>query len=371
MRLYKKNYLKSFIGGILNNNSGRKISEKLIIIESDDWGAIRTPNPEAVELSTRFGLDMHKSRYKVDALASEDDLDDLFNVLIQYKDKDGNSPIITANCIMANPDFKKIKEDNFENYHYEVFTKTLKSYPKHQKSFEKWNEAMKNSLFQPQFHGREHLNVSRWLKALRAGDPKVHFSFDLNSTYSGVDDYSFMEAFDWNDESEVEQHVKIINDGLRIFKETFGFESKSFIAPCYTWDTRLDKVLENNKIEVVQNAFHQLQPTGTNEVYTKIKHAFGDVNKHGFVYNNRNVFFEPVTNPNIDWADKVTARIAAAFLMGKPAVISTHRVNYIGFIEPKNKDNGLKHLNRVLGAIQKNWPDAKFISTDKLTQYLN
>ena len=229
---------------------------------------------------------------------------------------------------------------------------------------------MDMKLFSPQLHGREHLNIKRWMSALQSNDPNVRFSFDLQSTYSGVGDYSFMGAFDWDDESDVNQHIHILTDSFRLFKETFGFESNSFIAPCYTWDSRLDEVLGKANIAIVQNASCQLQPIGKNGDYKRIRHVFGERSKHNFIYNNRNVFFEPVTNPYLDWTDKVAARIATAFLLGKPAVISTHRVNYVGFIDPKNKDNGLRHLTAILKTIQRKWPDAKFISTGELTKYL-
>jgi len=42
-------YLKSFIRGLETNVYGKvRLSEKIIIIESDDWGAIRTPSKEAL-----------------------------------------------------------------------------------------------------------------------------------------------------------------------------------------------------------------------------------------------------------------------------------------------------------------------------------
>lgn len=64
------------------------------------------------------------------------------------------------------------------------------------------------------------------------------------------------------------------------------------------------------------------------------------------------------------------ARIQVAFLYNKPAVISTHRVNYIGYIDPKNRDNSLKQMKILLDKIIKKWPDVKFISTDQLSNYI-
>ncbi|MDZ7634132.1 MAG: hypothetical protein U5L72_06700 [Bacteroidales bacterium] len=35
---------------------------------------------------------------------------------------------ITANTLLANPDFEKIRETDFAKYHYEIFTDTYKRY---------------------------------------------------------------------------------------------------------------------------------------------------------------------------------------------------------------------------------------------------
>jgi hypothetical protein len=83
------------------------------------------------------------------------------------------------------------------------------------------------------------------------------------------------------------------------------------------------------------------------------------------------VFFEPVHNPGKDWTKPAMARIQAAFLMKRPAVISSHRVNYIGFIDPKNKENGLRQLGSLLKQILKKWPDVRFVTTDQLISYFS
>lgn len=57
--------------------------------------------------------------------------------------------MITANCAVANPDFDKIEASGYQNYYYEPFTETLKKYPEHQRSFELWQEGIKEKIFSP------------------------------------------------------------------------------------------------------------------------------------------------------------------------------------------------------------------------------
>jgi hypothetical protein len=64
------------------------------------------------------------------------------------------------------------------------------------------------------------------------------------------------------------------------------------------------------------------------------------------------------------------AQIQSAFLFDKPAVICTHRINFIGFINEKNRDRGLRDLDCLLKQITKKWPDVIFITTDQLSNFI-
>lgn len=363
------NYLKAFASASNINKKGNAVKDKLIIIESDDWGAIRTPSKESIAYFDRKGFDIAKSIYQNDALASQADLEKLFAVLQSYKGSDGKPAVITANSIMANPDFDKIKANDFQTYFWEPFTTTFKRYPKHNNNWAIWQEGIKEGVFHPQFHGREHLNINRWMKSLQSKDEAILTSFEQQTTYSGKEDYSFMEAYDWDSPSDIAQHQVIIAEGLKIFEEHFGYRSKSFIAPCYNWDTRLEPFLAQQGIEWMQGLRSQLQPTGVFNQYESIRHSFGQ-SANVLRYNVRNCFFEPSMLPQKDWVNSCLAQIQSAFLFSKPAVICSHRINFIGYINEKNGERGLNDLNQLLKAIVKKWPDAKFITTDQLSEYI-
>lgn len=368
--MISKDYFKSFVNGLRINSKGQKIGKKLVIFESDDWGSIRTPNLATVKKSAEFGTEILKSRYHVDGLATAKDLERLYETLEKHKDSTGNSAVFTANSIVANADYEKIKESEFQQYFYEPFTETLKRYPNHNDSFSLWNEGMERRIFIPQFHGREHLNINRWLKALKQGDKFTRHSFDLGFNYSGKADYSYMAGFDWDSEDEVESHKRILREGLSLFESIFGFQSQSFISMNYIWDSKLEEVLHDKNVQIIQGLNKQLQPNGSGN-FTTIYHSFGSSNKDGLIYNVRNCTFEPVTNRNADWIDKTLARMRAAFLMGKPAIISTHRLNYIGYIDQNNADFGLNNLNLLLKKMLQVWPDIEFASTPDLLKYFN
>ena len=67
-----------------------------------------------------------------------------------------------------------------------------------------------------------------------------------------------------------------------------------------------------------------------------------------------------------DPVDKCLFDINMAFIMSKPAIICSHRVNYAGFIVPANRDKTLRMLKKLLKSILNRWPDIEFMSSSKL-----
>ena len=92
------------------NSPGYKTKKKYVIIQSDDWGSIRMPSNEIRKsLSKHKGLSVDDLYSQYDSLCTPKDLDALFDTLRKFRDTEGNHPIITANAVMTNPDFRENK----------------------------------------------------------------------------------------------------------------------------------------------------------------------------------------------------------------------------------------------------------------------
>ena len=112
------------------NIPGWSTQRRIVVFESDDWGSIRMPSEQTRKEIISLGFPIQQQSFNMlDALESNDDLMELFNVLRKHKDSTGRHPVFTAVSIVANPDFEIIKESNFQQYYYEPFTETLKHYP--------------------------------------------------------------------------------------------------------------------------------------------------------------------------------------------------------------------------------------------------
>jgi hypothetical protein len=361
----------------ISNIPGWHTQRKILVIESDDWGSIRMPSRHVYEQLLENGIRVDRFSFnRYDSLEGEKDITLLCEVLSSVRDKNGNPAIITTNTIVANPDFEKIKASDFQQYYYEPFTETLKRYPEHVRSFYVLKKGIEAGVLRPQFHGREHLNVARWLKALRNNTGKVRLAldfqlFDLSESLD-ITENSFMEALNFETIEELAFQRQSIIEGTQLFENIFGFRSKTFIAPCYTWSQKLNQTLLENGIEAFQGNWFQFEPLlGQRHKFKRILHYIGEKNKLGQIYMVRNASFEPSENPGSDYLDSVLSRIEQAFKCRKPAILGSHRLNYIGFIDPANSERNLDMLDRLLKKILIRWPDIEFLSSDKLADIIN
>lgn len=367
--------LKKIISNNLLNIPGWYTNRKIVVIESDDWGSIRMPSREVYNQFLKEGIRVDKDPYcRYDSLATKDDLQMLFDVLCSVKDKNGRNAVLTADTVVANPDFKKIREADFQAYYYEDITTTMANSPNHTKVFDVWKEGMKANIFYPQFHGREHLNIKKWLTVLLENKDKITRrafelgTFGLNSNVSSEIQGGYMGAFDSSLEEDIEKYEVIIKEGLAMFKQIFGYDSESFIATTYTWSPLIEPILKDNGVNYLQGMVAQRIPLDGGKSFKYRKTNFqGCKNKCNQIYLMRNCFFEPTQyRQKIDVVDDCLYRIGNAFRWKKAAVISSHRLNYIGNIDITNREKNLVLLKELLSSILKKWPDVEFCTSDEL-----
>ena len=359
--------IRSVLSQNIINIPGWTTNRKIVIFESDDWGSIRMPSKEVFERFVAEGMNLTDSDYnRIDNLESNDDLTSLFEILNSFRDHNGNHPSLTANLIVGNPNFLKIKESDFTEYYFEPVTETLKRYPHRDEVEELWKQGNKLGFFHPQFHGREHVNVGRWMNALKKRTPEIMLTFNNETTFSGDRDYSFMEVLDYDTPEDIADMKESIIEGLNIFERIFGYRSKSFVPPCYVWDSSIENSLNSGGVKYLQGLVVQSIPTGSFGNYKKKYHYLGEKNYLNQYFLIRNCYFEPSLTRNEDSVSSCLNRIKIAFNWHKPAIICTHRINFIGSLIERNRNDNLSLLKDLIGQIIRSWPDVEFITSDQL-----
>ena len=362
----------------ISNVPGWRTRRRLVVFESDDWGSIRTPSREAFDHLQKDGVDLRSDAghlYNLyDSMATSEDLASLYEVLSSVRDGSGRPAVFTPVSVVANPDFERIRQSDYRNYFYEPFTETLKSHPGCGESFDRWKEGMEKRLFVPQFHGREHLNVAVWMRALQAGLPAPLSAFrnrmwgitTAGDPRIGVE---FQAAFDFLDPEDLSTHQEVLESGLKLFEQLFGYRAACFVPPNGRISSSLEPLCAREGIRLLSVSRRHRAPLG-NGKEERHYHWLGKQSRSGLTYTTRNCFFEPV-EPGRDWVDSCLYEISAAFRWNKPALIGTHRVNYIGALYPENRDRGLKSLGELLKRIVNQWPGAEFVTSGELGEIMN
>lgn len=355
----------------LSNAIGWSTNRKIVVIESDDWGSVRTRSKRDYDEMLSKGLSVDRSIFtKYDGLESNNDLENLFEVLSKHKDSTGRSAVLTPMCVVANPDFEKISASDFREYHFENLSETCKRYPNHHRVLDLWRKGIEKRLFVPALHGREHLSVSRWMKLLQENNKGIRIAFEHESwgasRYKGEEIPEYLGAFHPDYATDIPKLKEIIESAGELFKQNCDYAPTHFIAPNRESAKVLDETFGKIGVKYLTLAKLRRYPLG-NDKYKRELIWLGKRNtKLGQLYLTRNCGFEQVDPSISDWVDRCMCEINNSFNWKKPAVISSHRVNYISLIEPKNADLGLGELNRLLKSILGKWPEVEFMTSTEL-----
>lgn len=358
----------------LKNIPGWRTDEKLVLISVDDYGNVRLDSRAAWERMAGAGLDMRGRFDRVDTLETRQDLEALFDVLASVADAGGRSAVFTPYVLCANLDFDALRSGD-PDYRYETLPRTFERLTATQPqaydgAWALWREGIRLGLLRPQFHGREHLNVELIERKLRAGDRALTINLE-NRSMAGLGDepslpgVGFTQAFGLWDRSEIKRHREIIVDGLKLFEQVFGFRSQTFTPPAQQLHPDLYPWVESQGVCAIHKPLHCVRRLDR-ERSAREFNTLGWHQGQGHVSIVRNVVFEPTKDPAFDAVSLALNQVAAAFRWRKPALISSHRVNFCGHIDPENRKLGLDALRRLLQGIVRRWPEVRFIGADEL-----
>ena len=342
--------------------------QHVIVFESADWGSIRMSDRKSWEALKGLGFAVDKRPYeRYDTLESKTDLEALFEILIRHKDSQGNHPVLTANMLMANPNFEAIQKNNYSQYEWEPIQDTYTRYYGDSSILQLMRQGFDAGIFMPQSHGREHFNTYRWLEGLQQGNQDMLTAFQygmcgvapLKHPERGNHLMNALLAINEKEQQELESAVL---EGLQLFQNLWGFKSKTFVAPCYLWNEGIERVLALGGVQLIQTSRTSKPCFGAQSrcFYS------GQRNDKGQYYSIRNCRFEPATKEGGMNAESLMQQVDNTFKKRKLAVFSTHRINYVGGIDEQNRKNTLRLLDDFLTKLLHKYPDVVFLSSDKL-----
>lgn len=364
--------MKQTVLNHIKNIPGWRTKRKLVAIAVDDYGNVRLDSKKALEQLRKKGISSSNRFDTYDTLETTSDLEALYDTLSSVKDKNGNSAVFTPYALSCNIDFEKIEREDKREYYFEMLPETFAKVEARQPdaytdTWKLWQQGLNEGLMKPEFHGREHLNLKIFNDLLSARNKNLQHVLETRSYVSIPEhqryNHSWTASYAFEHIDETDGFLDNITDGLTKFFDVFGYHSTVFTPPAQQFPLHLEADLKASGLTYIDRPLRMKRYLGEG----KYKHQYhylggGKSIKHMV----RNVVFEPTDSRISAWVDYAFKQVETAFYWNKPAIISTHRVNFCGLIDENNRKKGLTDLKGLLQKISTRFPEVEYVSVGEL-----
>jgi len=346
-----------------------------VAFESDDWGlAGFVPTDTALAGLDRGALTGGRFpqvywRSTLEDSAAVRRLADLMGVC---RDRDGLPAVFQANYIMSALDLSAAPQTAGRDVNGFWRRYDLPALPPAYDRPGLWpavRAALTEGVWEPAFHGSFHYDPRRRQDAV-ATDPLARRAA-LQGVLVFPDSHRAWELGPWRPTSVLAEEL---DRSLDIFLRLFGHSPRSVIAPDYVWDDRCEALWESRGLKVIQAKREQRHPkrrgAGLGDRFGKVvDRAFGRLRHPDRIYLERNCRLEAVQAD--DWrqvAEACYQEVLRAWARGEPAVIETHRVNFV-HLDPEVAEKGYRALHHLLELLTETAdPALAFLTDDELAQ---
>ena len=342
---------------------------KAVVLESDDWGLCAWSADEQalrVLADTPAFRSPSGRRYAGSTLESAADVRALAETLAEFRGGDGFPPVWQPNLVVAAPDYPRLRAPQFECDHV-----PLLDYPEVPPRWRRpgaWNEMLKaaeEGLWWPELHGLHHIPETGWLVALRRGIADARRAHEQQSAVCTA-----VEVSGEYDPSEPPRdRTRRLELAVAKFSALLGRVPTSFCPPDYRWDERTEADAERLGIRILQGRGEQHGAR-----FPRLRRALlrqrwpGDFNPR--LDMPPRIAFEPralETSAERVNAEAVQRAAREAWQRGQPAVVSTHRVNYV-HLDPSWSAAGRAQLRDLLMRLVSD--GAVFVTDSEVRQLL-
>jgi hypothetical protein len=360
----------------LKNIRGWKTKRKLVVFSVDDYGNIRVGSAAARDRLFNSGIIAENVFDHYDALDTKQDYEMLFELLDKHRDIHGNRPVFSTYAVSNNLNFEetlRLNEVVLEPLPVTYDRLSSEGFHDYEGTYQTLLNGIEEGFLKPQFHGREHFHIGLLNALLKDGNKQLRLILE-NRCLFGIPKHpafrniNFAESFAIKKRSEVDLQLEIIKDGLDTFSRVYGYRSVSFAPPSLIIHPDILQHLSTHGVKAIDLNRKERVHLGDGE-YVNQNNTLGKVKAVGLTTIVRNCAFEPA-NKSRDWVNHAFNQVKAAFFWNKPAIISSHRVNFCGFISEKNRKNGLEALDTLLKMIKKEFPDVEFVSAEDLVNLM-
>jgi hypothetical protein len=267
-------------------------------------------------------------RYAGSTLESADDLRALTDLLSEFRGGDGFPPVWQANTIVASPDYARLTPPAFDVERLPIVE--FPSVPPRWMRPRLWEQltiSRMSGVWWPELHGLHHLPERAWLTALQKGESDARRAHEHQSPVCRAVDASG----EYHAAEPEDVRSRNIETAIAAFRRLFARLPGSLCPPDYRWNERLEADAERLGVTTIQGKGEQLGVSFARARRLILHYRWPNAAGARF-YMPPRIAFEPSrggaagTGPHVEAALRAAR---AAWGRGQPAIVSTHRVNYV------------------------------------------
>jgi len=303
---------------------------RAVVLQSDDWGLCAwAPDEQALRVLADMPAFRSPAgrRYAGSTLERAADVDALSTMFAELRGADGFPVCLQANTIMASPDYARLHAPLFDVEELPlVFQPETPSRWRREGLWQAVRRARDAGTWWPELHGLHHLPETAWLRALRRGEADARRAHECQSPVCRA-----VEASSEYDPSEpADRRTRHLERAVERFTALFGRAPASLCPPDYRWDDLLEADAERLGITIVQGKGEQFGRPLPKLWRLFLTWRWPNAPGARFFMPVR-IAFEPGADPAGVARHVATVRRAVrdAWRRGQPAVLSTHRCNYV------------------------------------------
>jgi len=330
-----------------------RLPRPVVILQSDDWGRVGVRDREGWEELRAAGIALGERPYDYYSLETAEDLAAIRAVLKKHRDSAGHAPCLVKNFCVANLDFPRIVESNFQSLYLQRLSDGLPGKWRRSGLLDEYKQGIAEGVFYPALHGITHAN--RRALELRLREDSSHGEL-LRSLLRAHTPYIYWRmpwiGFEyWNRGNRdgflgAEAQLLLVQEAVQAFRELFGFGPLSACAPGYRANDDTRKAWATCGIRVAQNGSgRRLAP---------------HIDESGLLNTYRTVEIEPALDPTRYNVRHCVEQAVACFESGIPAVVSVHSINFHSTLRDF-RSHTLRVLDEFLGALEQQYKDLLYL----------
>lgn len=340
-------------------------ARKAFVVESDDWGVCAwCPDIEAFEAARELEATreywQRLSGWVAGSLETPADMERLFGFLETYTGRDGRPANFVPCYGVANPDYDAIRENGLTEYRDIFLDQGVPTGWERGDLPEKAKEGMRRGVWLPEFHTRlHHAQPRKWLASVREGSPHARAIFAYNM-------FQCEERRPEYEDMTPEQQAEWIVPAIRRMEILFNRVPKCGVNS--------DASIETEKVWRAQGLYarmcrNNVHNAATGDPATEQLMGFHQA-ESDMIYLSRNCFLEPLGSGDLNHPSGAVAAYEAVlndWKRGVPAVCSSHRKNYVSFVE-QDIQNGYAQAAWLYDRLTSEHPDLHFLTSWEVAQ---